>query len=145
MRNLRYIVFCLLIFVAFNPLHSQSSRLLKQAEKRYNANNFAGAVDSWKKVFDQSAGNKSRQQLSYNIGEAFVQMNQLSEAITWLSDACNSGDAPVDWLILKAAVHLRLNQTNIAEKTVNQALRETALFAAVTDMLEMIQRWRSNN
>lgn len=142
MRNLRYIVFCLLIFVAFNPLHSQSSRLLKQAEKRYSANNFAGAVDSWKKVFDQSAGNKTRQQLSYNIGEAYVQMNQLPEAITWLSDACNSGDAPVDWLILKAVVHLRLNQTNLAEKTVNQALEKQPYSRQLTDMLEMIQRWQ---
>lgn len=142
MRKVRYILLSLLIFVAFKPLCSQSSRLLKQAEKRYTSNNFAGAVVSWKKAFDQSSASETRQQLSYKIGEAYVQMNQLSDAITWLSDACSGGDAPVDWLILKAAVHLRLNQTNIAEKTVNQALEKQPYSRQLEDMLEMIQRWK---
>jgi len=142
MRKVRYILFSLLIFVAFKPLYSQSSRLLKQAEKRYASRNFAGAVVSWKKAFDQSSASEARQQLSYKIGEAYVQMNQLSDAITWLSDACSGGDAPVDWLILKAAVHLRLNQTNIAEKTVNLALEKQPYSRQLKDMLEMIQRWK---
>jgi len=141
MRKVRYILFSLLIFVAFTPLYSQSSKLLKQAEKRYNSNNFAGAIESWKKAFDQSSENGSRQQLSYNIGEAYVQMNQLTEAISWLSDASSSSDAPVDWLIMKAAVHLRLNQTKLAEKTVNQALVKQPFSRQLKDMLLMIQRW----
>ncbi|MDA3944484.1 MAG: OmpA family protein [Bacteroidetes bacterium] len=143
MKNRALIVLFLLVSFAFKSVEAQSPRLLKQAEKRYNKNDFTGAISVWKKAFDRSAESDARLELAYKIGEAYVQMNQLPKSVPWLIDATSGNETPVEWFILKASVHLKLNQLDQAESTVRQALKKQPYSRQLVDLLALIKRWEA--
>ncbi|MBU2465358.1 MAG: hypothetical protein KJ615_03370, partial [Bacteroidetes bacterium] len=143
MKNSALIVLFLLVSFAFKSVEAQSPRLLKQAEKRYSKNDFTGAISVWKKAFDRSAESDARLELSYKIGEAYVQMNQLPKSVPWLIDATSGNETPVEWFILKASVHLKLNQLDQAESTVRQALEKQPYSRQLVDLLALIKRWEA--
>ncbi|MBG0781778.1 MAG: OmpA family protein [Bacteroidales bacterium] len=134
-------ILLILILLSFATAMGQSSRLLRQADNRYEAKNYASAIALWKKVFDQEKDAALRQQLAFNIGEAYLRMNQLDEAAVWLNDASEIAQPPVEWLLLKASVQLRLNQSGFARKTILAALDIQPYSRQLQDMLAMIDRW----
>ncbi|MDD4372556.1 MAG: OmpA family protein [Bacteroidales bacterium] len=142
MRNIYVILLLSLILLSWDTANGQSSRVLKQAQKKYQSKDFAGAVKLWKKAFDQEKEATLRQQIAYQLGEAYAQMNQLKEAEVWLKDAVESDQPSVEWLLLKASVQLKLNQPEAAKNTITQALKKQPYSRQLNDMLAMIDRWQ---
>ncbi len=145
MRNSLLSIFFFLILLSWNTVLGQSSRVVKQAQKKYEFKDYAGAVKLWKKAFDQEKDATLRLQLAYQLGEAYAQMNQLEKAEVWLKDAVESDQPSVEWLMLKASVQLKLNQPESAQKTIAQALEKQPYSRQLQDMLDMINRWQKQS
>lgn len=130
------------VFLGWNPANGQNSRTLKQAQKKYQSKDYAGAVDLWIKAFDQESSEAVRQQIAFQLSETYVKMNQLEKAEIWLKDVVVNSQPAVEWLLLKASVQLRLNKPQLAEKTIQKALEEQPWSRQLQDMLGMINRWQ---
>lgn len=145
MRKNLVSILLFLFLLGWNTAAGQSSRALKQAQKKYQSKDYAGAVKLWKKAFDQEKDATLRQQIAYQLGEAYAKMNQLEQAEVWLKDAVESDQPSVEWLLLKASVQLRLNQTESAIQTIAKALEKQPYSRQLQDMLAMIHRWQKQS